>query len=182
MRARRSAAAISAVLACTAAPAAPVTVEAVRHGEAIDIRASAQLQADGTTAWRVLTDYARYVDFIPHLRSCQVTARRGAVVTVQQEGEAALWWFKLPVRITYEITEQPPSRLQSHAIAGNLRSLDSVITLTPDGTGLRLDYSGRVVPGFALPGAMEQAAVERNIGQQFQALADEIERQAGKAP
>jgi hypothetical protein len=111
-----------------------------------------------------------------------VTARRGAVVTVQQEGEAALWWFKLPVRITYEITEQPPSRLQSHAIAGSLRSLDSVITLTPDGTGLRLDYSGRVVPGFALPGAMEQAAVERNIGQQFQALADEIERQAGKAP
>lgn len=182
MRRRGIAATLGAALACSAALAAPVTVEAVRHGEAIDIRASAQLQADGATAWRVLTDYVRYAKFIPHLRSCQVIARRGAVVTVQQEGEAALWWFKLPVRVTYEITEQPPSRLQSHAIAGNLRSLDSVITLTPDGTGLRLDYSGRVVPGFALPSALEQAAVERNIGQQFQALADEIERQAGKTP
>ena len=119
MRARRSAAAISAVLACTAAPAAPVTVEAVRHGEAIDIRASAQLQADGTTAWRVLTDYARYVDFIPHLRSCQVTARRGAVVTVQQEGEAALWWFKLPVRVTWS---QMPSTKPAGYWPGSLRT------------------------------------------------------------
>jgi hypothetical protein len=49
--------------------------------------------------------------------------------------------------------------------------------LTPANPGTRLDYSGHVEPGFALFGQIEQTAVERNVARQFQALADEIERQ-----
>jgi hypothetical protein len=39
-----------------------------------------------------------------------------------------------------------------------------------------------VTPGFALFGQIELAAVEKNIARQFQALADQIERQSAGAP
>ncbi len=93
----------------------------------------------------------------------------------------ATWLINFPLDITYEINEAPPSRLQSRAVAGTLRSLVSSYTLTPANPGTRLDYSGHVEPGFAIFGRIEQAAVERNVARQFQALADEIERQGAKA-
>jgi carbon monoxide dehydrogenase subunit G len=164
-----------------AAAAATIAIESERDGEIVNIRARAVLNADVATAWRVLTDYDRYAEFIPDLRLSRVVARRGSTVTVEQSGDAT-WLFKFPLDITYEINEVPPSRLQSRAVAGSLRSLVSSYTLTPAHPGTRLDYSGHVEPGFALFGQIEQTAVERNVARQFQALADEIERQGAHAP
>jgi len=44
--------------------------------------------------------------------------------------------------------------------------------------GVRVEYSGRVDAGFAALGDIEQWALERSVNRQFQALADEIERNA----
>ena len=165
----------------SAALSATIAVGSERHGDAIDIHASVVLNVDAATAWRVLTDYARYTEFIPDLRVSQVVARRGSTVTVEQSGDAALWLFKWPLDITFEIDESPPSRLQSHTVAGSLRALTSSYALTPVAAGIRLDYVGRVEPGAALFGHIEQKAVERNVARQFQALADEIERQRATA-
>jgi carbon monoxide dehydrogenase subunit G len=173
--------ALAATVTQPATAAATIAVASERHGEAIDIRAGVLLSADAATAWRVLTDYGHYTEFIPDLRQSRVVARRGSTVTVEQSGDAALWLFKLPIDVTFEIIELPPGSLQSRAVAGSLRALASSYTLTPAGAGTRLDYVGRVEPGFALFGSLEQAVVERNVARQFQALADEIERQGVNA-
>ena len=159
-----------------ASTAAIIAIDTERSGDTIDIHASALLNADGATAWRVLTDYNRYPEFIPDLRLSRVVRRHDATITVEQSGNAVLWLFKMPVDITFEIHETPPDSLHSRAVAGTLRALTSSYALTPTAAGIRLDYVGRVTPGFALFGRFEQAAVERNIARQFQALADEIER------
>jgi hypothetical protein len=172
-----------ALAAAQAGAAATVTVSAERGVDTIDVRASAVLKADGATAWRVLTDYERYVDFIPDLRLSHVVARRDSTVTVKQSGDAALWLLRVPVRVTFEINEMAPDRIQSRAVGGTLRALTSCYALTPVPAGIRLDYVGHVTPGFALFGQVELAAVEQNVARQFQALADEIERQgAGARP
>lgn len=170
-----------AVAAVQHAAAATITLDAERDGDAVDIRANAMLDADSATAWRVLTDYNRYTEFIPDLRRSRVMARRGAMVMVEQSGDAALWLFKIPVDVTFEIREIAPYRLQSRAVAGTLRALTSSYALTPTATGIRLEYIGRAAPGYALFGRIEQAAIEHNIARQFQALADEIERQSAIA-
>jgi hypothetical protein len=171
------------LLVTTAQPAAAasVTIESERDGDSIDVHASAVLNADAATAWRVLTDYGRYVEFIPDLRLSRVVARHGAQVTVEQSGDAALWLFNLPLDITFEIEEIPPYRLQSRAVAGNLRALTSRYVLAPAASGIRLDYVGRIAPGFALFGPIEKSAVDTNIARQFRALAEEIERQSAAA-
>jgi hypothetical protein len=158
------------------AGAAIITIGTERHGDTIDISASVVLNADAVTAWRVLTDYGRYTEFIPDLRVSRVVARRGATVTVEQSGDAMLWLFKIPLDVTFEINESPPNGLQSRAVAGSLRALESTYALTTVASGVRLDYAGRIAPGFELFGPIEQIAVEQNVARQFQALSDEIER------
>ncbi|MBK7793169.1 MAG: SRPBCC family protein [Betaproteobacteria bacterium] len=169
-----------ASLAAVAAPAdaATIGIGVQRRGDHIDIEASAQLDADAATAWRVLADYERYVDFIPDLRVSRVSARRGATVVVEQSGDATLWLLRMPLDVTFEITEIAPTRLRSRAIAGSFPTLESDYRLTPTGSGVRLEYQGRVATGWALFGPLEQLAVERNIARQFRALADAIEQRS----
>ena len=158
--------------------AATVAVSAERHGDAIEVHASAQLETDAATAWIVLTDYDRYVEFIPDLRESRVVSRHGATVTVEQSGDAMLWLLRLPLRMTFEITETPPYGLESRAVSGTLRALRSRYVLVPSSSGVRLDYVGFIAPGYELFGLIEQAVVEQNVTRQFQALADEIERRS----
>jgi len=160
------------------AAAATFTINAKLQGDAIDIHASAMLNADAATAWRVLTDYDRYAEFIPDLRVSRVVARDGAKITVEQSGDAALWLFKMPIDVTFEVNEMAPNSLQSRTVAGSVRVLASSYALVPVASGVRLDYAGQIVPGFALVGRIEQMVVERNAARQFQALVDEIERRS----
>lgn len=159
-----------------AAFAATISVDSEQRGGAIHIHASAVLNADTATAWQVLTDYDRYPEFIPDLRTSRVVARRGANVTVEQSGDAALWLFRWPLDITFEINELPPNGLRSRAVAGSLRALASRYTLSAVASGVRLEYEGDIAPGFEFFGDIEQIAVRQNVARQFQALADEIER------
>ena len=160
------------------AAAAIVTINTRLQGATIDIHASALLKADAATAWRVLTDYDRYAEFIPDLQVSRVVARDGAKITVEQSGDAALWLFKVPVHVTFEVNELPPDRLRSRTVAGSVRVLASSYVLVPDASGLRLDYAGQIVPGFELVGHIERMMLERNAARHFQALADEIERRS----
>ena len=160
------------------AAAATIAVSAERHGDTIEIQASTLLGADAATAWLVLTDYDRYAEFIPDLRESRVVARRGATVTVEQSGDAVLWLLRMPLHITFEITEIPPQRLESHALAGSLRSLQSRYVLVSESSGVRLEYTGRIAPGFEFFGQLEELVVRQNVTRQFQALADEIERRS----
>lgn len=155
-------------LAATVAAALPVAAakiafNVVRGVETIDVQASATVNADTATAWRVLTEYDRYAEFIPDLQRSQVVARSGSKVTVEQSGFALLWLLKMPVQVTFEVNENAPNGLQSRAVAGSFRSLTSNYVLTPVPSGTRLDYLGRIASGFELFGHIEQAAVEHNI-------------------
>ena len=103
------------VVATPSAGAATITVDAERRGDAIDIHATAVLNADTTTAWQVLTDYNRYTEFIPHLRSSRIVSRHGAIVTVEQSGDAALATANTHRDHLRKSLESPPDKLRSRA-------------------------------------------------------------------
>jgi carbon monoxide dehydrogenase subunit G len=160
------------------AGAATIAISVTSHPVALEIAGSAELVADVETAWRVLTDYERYVDFIPDLQGSRVLARDGATVTVQQTGTVMLWGLHMPLDVTFEITEMAPTSVVSRVVAGDLRSLNSRYVLTPVGNGVRLEYSGKLDSGFVLFDAIERLAFRQNVARRFQALADEIERRS----
>jgi hypothetical protein len=162
----------------SAAAAADVTVRVLQPKDGVVIEANALLRADVSTAWSVLTDYDRYDQFVPGLRSSRVLERRGANVTVRQFTEASIGIFRTPMTITYEIVEQAPMEVRSRVVAGCDCTLESVYVLTPLDGNVRLAYTGR----FGAPGDMraslEVSAGEQQIARYLRALADEIERKA----
>lgn len=166
----------------TSAGAATIEIETNRRGEFVEIRATATVAVDAATAWRVLTAYDEYPRFIPDLRQSRVLARRGSVVTVEQSGDARLWWLHIPLEVTFEITESPPGSVQSRAVAGSMRALESRYVLSPLASGVALAYTGRVAPGYPLFGPLEEFAVRQNVTRQFRALVNEIERSGTPRP
>ena len=167
-------------LSSAMAKAADVNVVVRRIDDAVLIQANAVLNADAGTAWRVLTDYDRYADFVPGLRSSRVVARRGDHLTVAQSGDAPIWLLRMPFDITYEVTEKPPFRVDSIATASALRAFASRYVLTPSGNGVRIEYAGELAPRRAWIGRFEQLAVRQGVVREFQALADEIEHAGGR--
>lgn len=169
---------LAAVLSTPARANDPVSIESHRAQGIIEVHATAELSADADTAWRVLTDYDRYADFIPDLRSSHVVERRGGTVFVEQSGDAVYGVLRLPLHVTFEVRETPPVRLESRVVRGNVRAAESAYTLRATAHGVLLEYSGLIAPGFPLPASVEQSAVESNATRRFTALVAEIERQA----
>jgi ribosome-associated toxin RatA of RatAB toxin-antitoxin module len=156
----------------------PDSVRAWRDDEAVIVQAQAELAAPLTTAWRVLTDYEHYADFIPDLKSSRVLARAGNTAIVEQKGEAGFFFYHFPLEVTFSVTEVPGYSVSSRAISGTFREMIGSYVLTEISTGVRLVYTGRLVPSFRLPPLIGVAAVRAAVERQFLALAHEIRRVA----
>jgi carbon monoxide dehydrogenase subunit G len=165
------------VLLAHDAAAATIAMSLASRDGAIEIDGTAELDADAETAWFVLTDYERYVDFIPGLRDSRVVARSGATVTVEQIGDVTLGPLHRPLDVTFEITEMAPTLLISRVVAGDLRALSSRYELTPLGNHVRIQYAGTLYSSTTSD-PIESFAVKQNITSRFQALVDEIERRS----
>jgi hypothetical protein len=162
--------------------AATIAIDVTNSQDAIEIEGSAEVDADPQAAWRVLTDYEHYVDFIPDMHVSRVLARHGATVTVEQAGDVMLWPLHIPLDVTFEVTEMPPTSLISRVVAGNLHAFDSRYVLSPTANGVHLQFTGKLDLGHPLFGAIERFTVGQNIARRFRALANEIERRGAADP
>jgi len=154
------------------------SVRAWRDDDAVIVQAQADLDASLQIAWRVLTDYEHYADFIPDLKSSRVLARVGNTAIVEQKGEAGFFLYHFPLEVTLSVTEGPGTAVTSRAISGTFREMIGSYVLTPTSAGVRLVYTGRLVPTFRLPPLIGVAAVRAAVERQFMALAREIRRVA----
>ena len=155
------------------------SVRAWRDHDAVLVQAHADVDAPIEIAWRVLTDYDHYANFIPDLKSSRVLARSGDTAIVEQKGEAGFFLFHFPLEVIFSVTEQPGSSVTSRAISGTFKEMTGSYVLTErDGGGVRLRYNGRLVPTFQLPPLVGVPALRAAVERQFLALAREIRRVA----
>jgi carbon monoxide dehydrogenase subunit G len=170
---------LTAVLgACAAAPVAAAIVEMrfARVDDALRIDATAWCASDRRTAWRVLTDYARYADFIPGVARSVVTAREGDEAHVAQQ-VATPWLPWERIDVGYDIHERPPARVDSRA-AGSFGELVSEYRVEAEAGGVRLTYHGTLTPPAGWPAPVARLAARHAVAAQFDALAGEIERRS----
>ncbi|MEO8627803.1 MAG: SRPBCC family protein [Betaproteobacteria bacterium] len=158
-----------------------VTVTARRDGEAVLVEARAQLQCGLRVAWSVLTDYGRYPDFIPDMKTSRIVARTGNFAVVEQTGEAGFFLFHFPISVTLDVTEVEGASVSSRASAGTFREMTGIYRLVESPDGLWLTYSGRMVPSFALPPLVGVPALRAVVNKQFSALVREIARRGKDA-
>jgi carbon monoxide dehydrogenase subunit G len=158
------------------AQAQDLSVRTGRDGEFVTISAWAVMRVDPQVAWTVLSDYDQLAKFIPDMKSSRVLSRHGNVVLVEQKGDVGFLFYKEPVIVVLEVHEEPPSRISARGLEGNVRGLETRYELSTSASGVRLDYSGRFDPDFAIPPLIGMPIVNRLIERRFRAMVTEIQR------
>jgi carbon monoxide dehydrogenase subunit G len=163
-------------LAGPARPAEDISVEARRRDEALEVVCRVMLDAPLDLVWRTLTDYDRLAQFIPGMRRSRVLERRGAVVVVEQLGDAGFLFLTFPIEVTLASTERPPHSLEVSMLTGNLKRLDGAYRIEPQAGGrLLLSWSG-IVEAMSMPPLLGELVMRSNIEDQFRGMVREIER------
>ncbi|HEV7856028.1 MAG TPA: SRPBCC family protein [Herminiimonas sp.] len=166
----------------TAYSAEPFTVDAARHGDAVQINASATVRAPLALIWSTLTDYDHLAEFIPGMNKSKLMERQGKTSIVEQSGYAHLWFFRFPINVTVEAIEQSSSVMTVRLLKGNLKRLEGsydVEKINGDDT-YTLRWTGIIEPGINVPGAIATPLMRKNISEQFLGMVTEIERRAAQ--
>ena len=114
------------LLSCTvvvAHAAAQVVVQAQRQGDAVQVQAQATVKAPHELIWQTLTDYNHLAEFVPGITKSRVLQRLGNQITVEQVGEARLWFFTYIIDVVVESTEHQPRTIGIRVVKGNLKQL-----------------------------------------------------------
>jgi len=162
-----------------AADATPATLSVSQNGREVLVFATAQVAADSSTTWDVLTGYDRLPEFIPDMSTSRTLKREGSNALVLQSGRAGLGPFKQDFSLTLAVHEVWQQSVTARAVAGDFRRFESSYRLSTDATGhTRIEYSAIIEPMAGLPPLVGLPVMRGVIRAQFEALLEEVERRA----
>jgi len=172
---------ILALWTVAASAAEGLSVETMRRGAAVEVRAYALIEAGYDTVWSTLTDYDRLSEFVPGMTSSRVLEHRGNTWTVEQRGETQFLFFSFPVAVTVMATARPPYALDVRLLKGNLRRLDGGYRVEEAAGGkIALRWIGLVEPA-SLPPLLGELVMRAGIKSQFVGMVREIERREAQS-
>lgn len=82
-------------------------------------------------AWRVLTDYENFAEFLPGVASSELVENNGDRKVFEQISKIKTLVFSVKSRVKVAITESYPAQIEFKAVEGDLQSLDGKWTLEP---------------------------------------------------
>ena len=129
-------------------------------------------------AWQVLTDFDHMAEWVPNVRESKVIAREANAVTIEQHGVAKFGIASFSYVSVRHIEPDPPRTIRSTQIKGNMRRLESLMTLAPDGNGTKLVYHLEMVPGALAATVMSKEFLEHELREQFGAIIAEMVRRS----
>lgn len=151
-------------------------VTVTRDGDVYQVESISRIAATREVAWRVLTDYESYVDYVPDVTlSRRVSAKP---LRVEQQGVFRVLFLRKSVHMTLEVEENYPDSITLRAVDGNLRSLETEIEMFSGGNEIVLSYRSRIEPGFWIPGFIGTPLLRAAIQPKLAAVAKEIARRA----
>ncbi|MBE0627582.1 MAG: SRPBCC family protein [Burkholderiales bacterium] len=153
-----------------------IDFSATREGEFIVAEARVDLAAAPALAWAVLTDYEAYPRFISTMRVSKVVSRDRTGTVVDQKGSFGFLFFSQEIEARMLVAEFPPSSIVARSVGGSFRELLGRYELLPVGGGVRLSYTGRLVPEFSLPPLIGMSIVHYALKKNFTEMVDEIRR------
>ena len=152
------------------------SVESIRRDDALEVVCRATIDAPLDIVWQTLTDYENLAEFIPGMRRSRVVERRGAVVVVEQSGEARFLFFSHAIEVTVASTERPPHALEIALLKGNLKRLQGAYRIEPQGAArILLTWSG-IIEALSMPPLIGEMLMRSNVEDQFRGMVREIDR------
>jgi ribosome-associated toxin RatA of RatAB toxin-antitoxin module len=77
-------------------------------GSMLMVEGQLEVPVNQTTAWAVLTDYARFPEFVPGLNGSRLLEERNTLKLVEQRGTVIAGQFRMPFQGVVKIEEHKP--------------------------------------------------------------------------
>lgn len=157
-----------------------VLVKRVTAGDdnLFDVAASGTVHAAPEVVWKILTDYERMPEFVPDMHKSKVVSRYGNLAVVEQYGEARFLFFKRPIYLVVNVTEQPISTIDIALVTGDMKTYTCRWELVPipETGGTRIVYTGKLVPKFYVPGMLGSNIIRSDIEKMMAAVLARLDR------
>lgn len=163
-----------------AQPAAPevAVMRVSANGEQVfEVTASGSVKASPAAVWKVLTDYESMPEFVPDLDKNKVLSRTGNRAIIEQSGVARFLFLSRTIHLIVQAAEEPMTSIDISLVTGDMKVYSCRWALTPlsDG-GTRIDYSGKLVPKFYVPGMLGSNLIRRDIERMMSAVLQRLDR------
>jgi carbon monoxide dehydrogenase subunit G len=130
-------------------------------------------------AWGVLTDFDNMQGWVPNVKSSRITGREGDnTLTVEQKGTAKFGLLSFPYTSVRRMQLEPQRTIQSTQVTGSMKRLVSLMKLSADGAGTRLDYRLELEPSGIAASVMSKEFLQHELTEQFTAIVSEMVRRA----
>jgi ribosome-associated toxin RatA of RatAB toxin-antitoxin module len=158
------------------ARSASTQVEVERTSSHLDVRALIEADAPRALCYEVLVDFDRLAEFVPGLRTSRIVSAPGEPLRLHQVGEADLGFKRYLLEVTLAVNLDPPRQITFERIDGNLEVMEG--SWQVDGTDERctIRYRAALKPAFWVPPLIGPLLVRRQVQQQVDGLAAEIDR------
>jgi ribosome-associated toxin RatA of RatAB toxin-antitoxin module len=100
---------------------APLTV--IQNGSQLSVEGWLETRATREIAWSVLTDYARFPEFVPGIQANRVVESAGRIKTIEQRGEVVSGMFRLLYDGTMRVEESPDEGLVILFLSGPFKDV-----------------------------------------------------------
>jgi ribosome-associated toxin RatA of RatAB toxin-antitoxin module len=154
-------------------------VDGLEGGKVYQIAANGTVAATPSLVWRILTDYEHLASYLPNLKSARVLSRDGGKVIVEQLGAARYLFFSQPIRLTVQVHERAPDRIDISLIDGDMKVYRASWELRPlpGAAGTRIVYNATIEPKFHVPGIVGLSVVRKDIAEMMAAVFLRLDRQ-----
>jgi len=175
---RRACLALAAfAMAAGAAAQSPVrNIDVAYDGEKYVVKAQMFAAVPQTIAWAVLTDFNNMAGWVPNVRESRVVKSADKQMTIEQSGTAKLGPLSFSYTSLREIVMDPQTTIQSTQVKGSMKRQQSLMTLSPETGGTRMQYQLEIVPSALVSTVMSQDLLKRNIEEEFTAIVGEMNK------
>jgi hypothetical protein len=163
----------------TAGAESPIrSIDVTYDGDTYLVNARMFAPVSPSIAWDVLTDFAHMTGWVPNLRESSVVKPGEKKFTISQSGTAKFGILSFPYSSVREIELTPQTSILSTQVEGSMKRQQSLMVLSADGAGTRLQYRLELVPGGLAATVLSQDRIKRDLEEQFTAIVGEMVKRA----
>jgi hypothetical protein len=141
------------------------------------MKSTAYINAPPVIVWKVLTDYNNLKRYIPRMVESDLVEARGNLKVIDLTGEFRVLLFKKTIRVSINMLETYPSRIDYEKISGDFEVYrGSWILQMYSSEGTILTYESEIKPSFAAPDFIFQGILKNDMVAGITALKAEAER------
>jgi uncharacterized protein YndB with AHSA1/START domain len=164
-------------LAVSARAESPVkSIDVTYDGETYVLKAVMLAAVPPALAWEVLTDFANMAKWVPNLKESNIVKPGERQLTIEQKGVARFGALSFNFVSLREVVLTPQVSIQSTQLKGSLKKQQSMMSLSTDGDGTRMNYRLEIVPSFLASAALSEDLLKHETEEQFTAIVGEMIR------